>query len=371
MFGLVVGTSAVRIASSTPAAQPGSLGPSVRTPSNATIPRTSSRPRRARTRALVAASCLAACCGCGSNGPAVTTTNPGRLVVSTTSLSFGAVEIGQNAAATVSLSNPGTKPIQISKVQIAGQSFSLSGKNATPITINGGYAYSLDVEFAPTAAGAASGSITLTTNASPATVTITLSGHGLAEPVGPALQLQSTTVAFGNVMLNTPATQSVEVTSSGSSPLVISGVTVTGKPFQVAGATFPLTLNPAQSVTLTVTFDPTAAGASTGLITLTSNATPAKATVALSGTGETRIYQVDLSWDSPSSSRDPVTGYRVYREASGDSSYLLLNATPVDTTSYKDTNVAGGATYKYYVESVDADGNSSAPSNVFTISVPE
>ena len=329
-----------------------------------------SRPAGTSVLAVAAASCLAACCGCGSSVPATTGSSPGRLVISASSLSFGAVEVGHNATATVSLSNKGQTPITISKIQIAGQPFSLAGKDITPITINGAYAYSLDVEFTPTAAGAASGSIALTTNASPATATIALSGNGIAEPTGPALKLQSTSIAFGDVSLNTPATQTVQVTSSGTAPLIISAITLTGESFHVDGASLPLTLNPAQSLTLTISFDPSAAGTVTGSISLLSNASPAKATIALSGTGETRTYQVGLSWDSPVDSKVPIVGYRIYRESSSDSFYSLLNATLVGATSYTDGSVAAGMTYNYYVESVDAEGNSSSPSNTFTITIP-
>ena len=54
----------------------------------------------------------------------------------------------------------------------------------------------------------------------------------------------------------------------------------------MSGATFPVTLNPNQSVTLNVQFDPTAAGAATGQLTIQSNSsTNGTAVVSLSGTG--------------------------------------------------------------------------------------
>ena len=54
----------------------------------------------------------------------------------------------------------------------------------------------------------------------------------------------------------------------------------------MSGATLPTTLNPNQSVTLNVQFDPTAAGAATGQLTIQSNSsTNGTAVVNLSGTG--------------------------------------------------------------------------------------
>jgi len=63
-----------------------------------------------------------------------------------------------------------------------------------------------------------------------------------------------------------------------------------------------MTLTPGQSSTLEVQFDPTAAGATTGTVALSSNCSMGGTmTVALSGTGEAAAasYQVELSWDAP------------------------------------------------------------------------
>ena len=67
---------------------------------------------------------------------------------------------------------------------------------------------------------------------------------------------------------------------------MVSAAAISGAGFTVSGATFPLTLNPNQTATLTVQFDPTAAGAATGTLTMTSNSSTGTATaVSLSGTG--------------------------------------------------------------------------------------
>jgi fibronectin type 3 domain-containing protein len=93
--------------------------------------------------------------------------------------------------------------------------------------------------------------------------------------------------------------------------------------------------------------------------------------VNLTGTGvAASAYEVNLQWDAPTSSTDPVAGYNVYRAPSGSTSYELLNASPVTKTAYTDNNVTDGQTYDYVVESVDAEGNTSAPSNMASVSVP-
>jgi hypothetical protein len=129
-------------------------------------------------------------------------------------------------------------------------------------------------------------------------------------------------------------------------------------------------LNPGQSSTLEIQFDPTKAGAATGTVVLTSNCSMGAMTVALSGSGAAApSYDVELSWNAPASSNDPVAGYHIYR-SSGGGTYQLLNASIDGPTNYTDTTAQSGATYSYEVMSVDAAGAESAPSNVYTAAIP-
>ena len=102
----------------------------------------------------------------------------------------------------------------------------------------------------------------------------------------PTLGVSATSLSFGNESVNSAATQTLTLSSTGTAAVTISAETISGAGFTVSGATFPLTLNPNQTATLTVQFDPTAAGAATGALTLTSNSsTGTTTTVSLSGTG--------------------------------------------------------------------------------------
>jgi Abnormal spindle-like microcephaly-assoc'd, ASPM-SPD-2-Hydin len=206
--------------------------------------------------------------------------------------------------------------------------------------------------------------ITATTGGVTKTYTIDLS------PAAPALTLQSTSVSFGGVGLNIISTQLVTLTSSGTAPLTISAGTVTGTGFSISGLTFPLTLNPGQSTTLTIEFLPLIDGSATGNVTLTDNTSAGTATIALSGVGGTATYQVNLSWDLPTSNpADPAVGFNVYR-ATGGGTYQLLSSTANGAINYTDTTVLNGTTYMYYVQSVDASGNQSTPSNVYMVTIP-
>jgi hypothetical protein len=211
------------------------------------------------------------------------------------------------------------------------------------------------------------------------TTTLTASAGGVAETFllqlgaqAIALGVSSSSVAFGNVPLNTPATQTVTLASAGNAAVSVSAVIVTGSGFSIPGIAFPLVLSPNQTVTLNVQFDPTTAGAATGTLTIISTSLTAPfTTISLSGTGFVEVfYQVDLTWDSPTNSPDPVAGYYVLRSPSGASTYEQLNSTAITQTSYVDTAVQDDQTYDYIVVSVDASGVVSAPSSVASVPIP-
>jgi hypothetical protein len=185
------------------------------------------------------------------------------------------------------------------------------------------------------------------------------------------LNAGSGAVAFGDVKLNTPATQSLVLSSSGTVPVTINNIAITGTGFSMASVTTPLTIQPGQTQTLSIQFDPTSAGAATGQLTVSTKSTDSQTiVVALTGTGTAPSYSVDLTWDAPTSSPDPVAGYDVYRAAGSNGVYQLLNSIVNTGTTYMDASVMSGQAYTYYVESVDAQGNKSVPSNRTTTTIP-
>ncbi len=278
-------------------------------------------------------------------------------------------------------------------VTCAAASMTGAGTDTCTVTLSaaagaGGQAVSLSSNTAavtvPSSVTAAAGATTANFSATiyavstAQTATLTASSAGETETyqislsVGTAtLALQSTSVPFGDVADGIPAYQSVTLTSSGTAPVTVSAESVSGTGYALSGASFPLTLNPGASTTLEIEFDPTSPGTADGAVTLTSNSSAGTlSTISLSGTGVAPSYEVDLSWIAPADSSDSVVGYNIYRAVSGSSTYELLNASYDSATSYADVTVASNTSYTYYVESVDAAGNSSIPSNSYSVSVP-
>ena len=106
-------------------------------------------------------------------------------------------------------------------------------------------------------------------------------------PNQPAISVVPSTVAFGNVTMNTSSNRTVTMTSTGTANLSVTGISLAGSSFILNNLpTLPISLAPNSSASFTITFAPTATTDSTGTVTITSNATGATSSfVSLSGTG--------------------------------------------------------------------------------------
>lgn len=313
---------------------------------------------------------LAICCvsfsGCGFY--TVNQAGATNLLSVPASVSFGSVFVGEKATVKVSLVNKGTSPVTLSQFGVTGKSFSLGGSGTLPITLAGGGTYELSVQFDPTVSGAATGKLSVTSKTlTSSTSVVELSGTG--DGSTPTLSINATSVSFGDVVVHNTATQSVTLTSIGASPVTISAVSLSGIGFTMPALTFPMTLDPGQSTTLSVQFDPTVTGAATGELTIISNSSAkSRAEIGLSGTGA--LHAVQLTWNAPKISPDAIAGYHIYRSPAGSSSYKQLNSSIDMETSYVDGDVESGLTYDYYVTDIDTSGTESAPSNMTSVMIP-
>jgi hypothetical protein len=277
------------------------------------------------------------------------------------------------AAATVTLTvNQATPTISWATPAaiLSGTALSSTQLDATS-TVPGSFAYSPAAGTVP-AAGVQTLSVTFTptdtTDYASATATVTLTVNQLTS----SLSINASSVGFGYVELNALSTQSVTLTSSGTGSVTVNSATVAGTGFSLAaGSNFPATLAAGQAVTLGVQFDPATAGSVTGSLTITSTSS-GNGTVAipLSGTGISSSYAVNLNWDAPSGSTDPVAGYNVYRSPSGTNMYQLVNSSADTQTTFVDASVQTGQSYDYIIESVDDSGTASAPTGPITVTIP-
>jgi hypothetical protein len=227
-------------------------------------------------------------------------------------LNFGSVATGATSAAqTVTVTNPTNAAAPVSSITAAGD-FAQTNTCGSSIAANG--SCTVSVTFQPTATGARSG--TLTVNAGGLTNTVTLSGTGTAP--GPVLDATPGGLSFAATVVGSTATaQTVTVTNSGTTSATVSNVAVTGDFSQTNNCS---TIAVGASCAVTVSFKPTAGGARSGNLTVTSNANNSPTTVGLSGSGI-----------------DSTTNIAAGQPASASSSsspYVASNITDPDTSTY-------------------------------------
>ena len=129
-----------------------------------------------------------------------------------------------------------------------------------------------------------------------------------------------------------------------------------------------VTLSPSQSITLTVQFAPTVAGAVTGAVTVNSNATGSPNLISLAATGVVPVaHSTSLSWGASTST---VAGYNVYRSTVSGGSYTLLSTSLIGGLTYTDSTVLSGQTYFYVTTAVDGTGTESIYSNEVQAVIP-
>jgi hypothetical protein len=228
---------------------------------------------------------LVGCQGLSGSGPSnQPPASSGDVGLSLSALNFGDVVVGSTSTLAVTATNNGTAALTISGATFSVPQFSLSAPSL-PLTVSAGQSATLSVVFAPSAASSVVATMAISSNASNATVRVSLSGTGVAPG---QLVPNATSISFGAVVLGGTQTQSAVLTNAGGSNITISQATVSGADFQLSGLSLPLTLNPGQSTDVAVTFSPQSSGAQTGSISLTTSPSMSAPQVRLVATGFNR-----------------------------------------------------------------------------------
>jgi hypothetical protein len=279
---------------------------------------------------------------------------PGQLIANPATLAFGTVQTGSNATLTDALTNTGGSVVTINSASVGGPGFSVSGLSF-PMTLNPGASVTYSVTFSPSSGSAATGTISVASNASDTTLNVGLSGTGAAQG---QLTLAPTAVSFGNVAVGSTSTQTSSLTASGSS-VTVSSASSSSSEFTLSGISFPATIAAGQSVPVTLTFAPQSTGSTSAVVALASNASNT-ASQSLTGTGITTSHSVSLAWND---SQSGISGYNVYRGNVSGGPYEQINTGLTTSTAYSDTNVVSGQTYYYVTTAVNSSGAESSYSN--------
>lgn len=173
-------------------------------------------------------------------------------------LAFATEEAGSSSVAqTVTLTNPGSAPLDIRNISTNGD---FSQTSDCPTKLGAGAACRINITFSPTAAGSRTGALILTDNASVVPQAIGLSGNGVAAPdfvIAPSADSStSATVTAGGT-----ATYSLSIAPVAGFNQAIS-FTCSGAPSSATCSVSPaaLTLNGTAAANLTVSVTTMASG---------------------------------------------------------------------------------------------------------------
>jgi hypothetical protein len=219
----------------------------------------------------------------------LTVTNGGPILSLTpTALTFSSTINVPTPAQSVLVTNVGSAPLRISAINFGGANPGRFGLTHNcpigGIGLAAGGNCTVNVTFTPNNNTPRSALLRVLVAAPAVSGSVTLTGT----TVRPVVGLSATSLAFGNVPINTVSQpQTVTVTNSGTVPLVFTSITMGG----ANPGRFPQTNNcgaglaPNASCTVTISFQPNRRAARSATLSIRSNAVNSPTTVTMTGTG--------------------------------------------------------------------------------------
>lgn len=284
-----------------------------------------------------------------------------------TSASLGNVPVGSSNSQTFTVTNHGTATVSVSSETVSGTGFSMTGL-ADGAQIGAGKSSTFNVAFKPTKTGTVVGSTSINFSASGKTVPLTISLSGSGVTATGTLQVNPTAMSFGDVLVGHSGSLSLKVTNAGNSALTTTRGGITGSGFSMIGGLSGLTLQPGQSDSVTVVFEPAVTGNASGTISIVAGTTTTSVALSGSGTTGSSSHAVDLSWSASTSSN--VAGYYIERATTSGGPYQILNSSKDTGTSYVDSTVQAGKEYFYVIVAVNTGGQESGPSAQVSATIP-
>jgi hypothetical protein len=194
-------------------------------------------------------------------------------------LQFGNVPINFTSDMTLTVSNTGSAPLNVSNIATSRAEYTVS---QTSFTVAAGSSQDVTVTFGSAAPGTKNGTLTITHDAVGGSTDVSLKGRGANVPMISV----SGSMSFGSVTAGSPSSQTLTVSNVAGASLDVTAIALSGTDaadFAVSPAT--ISVGAGGSEDLTITFTPGSAGAKTASMSLTHNAVGTPTSVSLDGTG--------------------------------------------------------------------------------------
>jgi hypothetical protein len=207
---------------------------------------------------------------------------PTRILELSLNADFGSVVIGESTSQLLTLSNTGNDTLAVSSISLpAGFSGAWSG------SIEPGESQSVQITFSPTEEESYGGSISVASDKTSGTASLSISGAGSAVSRTLAIVLDAD---FENTLVGETSQSTLTLSNTGNSDISISGFTV---PNGFAG-TWSGMIEAGETQRIEISFAPLAATTYGGLLNVSSDMTGGTSSIELFGTG---IYNSDLQKD--------------------------------------------------------------------------
>ena len=280
-------------------------------------------------------------------------------------LQFPVQDVSTTSGTTaVTLNNPGTAPLNISSIAIAGGNASeFSQQNSCPATLAPNSNCSINIKFTPAAVGIRSAQLIVTDNARRSPHAMDLSGVG-ANASSPQVLLSASSLNFKDETVGTTSPPLALLLSNvGQGNLSISSIVINGTTTPQFAETnnCGTSVPPGASCTLNVTFTPTTADNQSAQLVITDNAVASPHTIPLLGLG------ADLGAAQVLLSKSVLTFASQTENTTSASQSVSLSNPGTITVTITQVSLAGTNTADF--SGVNTCGSSLAPGKTCTVSV--
>jgi hypothetical protein len=187
-----------------------------------------------------------------------------------TGLSFGTVPTGATVRNTVTITNTGADPFDVTGVTTPGAPFAVTGLPSLGDVIGGQGSVTATVAYSPTTApGPFSGNVVVTGTSDGATYSISIPVSGSSIVADPHLAISPTSINFGTVPQGSTVARSFTLDNTGNINIVISKAAPPAGEFSVVNPVGEgSTIDVGTTIVVTVDFRPTTGGPATGIYTI-------------------------------------------------------------------------------------------------------
>jgi Domain of unknown function (DUF4062)/NB-ARC domain/Cep192 domain 4/HYDIN/CFA65/VesB-like, Ig-like domain len=224
------------------------------------------------------------------------------ITIQPSNLTFGELELHQQATKRVTLTHSGTRAVEVGKISIKGaqaNDYRITGNRCQDITLSEGRRCSLEVSFAPTRQGSREATLIITDNTAAKEHNVLMTGFGRATAVA-RISIEPDRIDFGAQAVNSVAiSDRVVIRNSGTASAAMGQPNITGPDagyFSLAANSCGDSVASEASCRITVRYVPRSAGNHRAILRIEPRGSVARE-VSLLGSGT--IAQAPIASFSP------------------------------------------------------------------------